>query len=39
MFLKFWEMLMSCQIPLNPPLGKGEMTSLPAKFGITRLNP
>ena len=25
------------QIPLNPPLGKGEMASLPAKFGITRL--
>ena len=25
MFLKFWEMLMFCQIPLNPPLGKGEI--------------
>ena len=25
------------QIPLNPPLEKGEMTSFPAKFGITRL--
>jgi hypothetical protein len=22
------------QIPLNPPLGKGEMTSLPAGFGL-----
>jgi hypothetical protein len=30
------EMLMSCQIPLNPPLGKGEMASLFAEGGNFR---
>ena len=28
MFWKFWEVLVSCQIPLNPPLGKGKLEVL-----------